>query len=289
MKINAHPKVFIIIPVHNRINYTVDCIESLKQISYKNYQIVVIDDGSTDGTEEILNEKYPEVKVVKGDGNLWWSGAINKGIEYAIKENADYVLTLNNDVMVDKDFLTYLVESAESEENTLVSSIIYHYDAPEKVWFAGGGISWIGKGGIYILYKIDNDKCKWLTGMSVLIRTSYFNDIGLVDNRNFPHYMGDCEFSHRAYKKGYKLKVEGKSKIWNKTESTGIYIDVFERKLSLIRLFNDMKSHANFRANFLFYKKYSQSLLFLLSISLRYYYVVFKPFLVRWLKKILMR
>jgi GT2 family glycosyltransferase len=90
--------IYIVIPVFNRINFTRECLISLRGQTYTDYKTLVVDDGSTDDTEEIIKREFPEVKVLKGDGNLWWTGATNMGIEYALKighEN-DFILTLNS-------------------------------------------------------------------------------------------------------------------------------------------------------------------------------------------------
>jgi len=72
--------IFIVIPVYNRINFTKKCLNSIKQQTYQNYRVVVIDDGSTDGTAALLAEEFPEVHVIQGDGNLWWTAATNLGV-----------------------------------------------------------------------------------------------------------------------------------------------------------------------------------------------------------------
>ena len=76
--------VYIIIPVHNRKEITLKCLDTLKQNGdLDKYYVIVIDDGSTDGTSEAIQSLYPDVIILTGDGNLWWTGAIKKGMEYA--------------------------------------------------------------------------------------------------------------------------------------------------------------------------------------------------------------
>ena len=107
--------IWICIPVFNNIKYTIDCLESLEKQTYGDYKIIVCDDGSTDNTTEIIKEKFSGVILLKGDGNLWWAGAINECLKYALyhgKKN-DYILLLNNDLVVKENYLENLVKSAK--------------------------------------------------------------------------------------------------------------------------------------------------------------------------------
>jgi len=97
--------LYIIIPIFNRIEYTKGCLLSLYKQTYKNFKIVVINDGSTDGSGKVLERDFPSVHVINGDGNLWWTAATNLGVKFALKNGADYILTLNNDTIATPDFL----------------------------------------------------------------------------------------------------------------------------------------------------------------------------------------
>ena len=91
----------VIIPVHNRIKYTLQCIKSLKkQTCAKEFKIFLVDDGSTDETIKIINNKFPEVTIFKGDGSLFWGGAVNYGIKNVLRlsKKNDWILLVNNDV-----------------------------------------------------------------------------------------------------------------------------------------------------------------------------------------------
>src|SRR6516164_5363299 len=96
----VYPKVALVVPVHNKIALTIRFLESLRAVSYPKYSVIVVDDGSQDGTSRIVELRFPEVIVLKGHGNLWWSGATNLGVRYALKHGYDYVLTINNDSRV---------------------------------------------------------------------------------------------------------------------------------------------------------------------------------------------
>jgi GT2 family glycosyltransferase len=73
--------IFIVIPVHNRRDFTRECLLSLRKQTYKNFKVIIVDDGSMDGTGDMIEKDFPEVIPLKGDGELWWTGATNMGVE----------------------------------------------------------------------------------------------------------------------------------------------------------------------------------------------------------------
>ena len=133
--------IFIVIPVYNRINFTKKCLNSIKQQTYQNYRVVVIDDGSTDGTAALLAEEFPEVHVIQGDGNLWWTAATNLGVQYALEKQADYILTLNNDTIAPEDFLEKMMDWAVKTPNSLLGAFAWDVDTQQPV-YGGEIINW---------------------------------------------------------------------------------------------------------------------------------------------------
>lgn len=86
--------VFVVIPVHNRLSFTRACLESLREQSFRDFTIVVVDDGSTDGTYATLAEEYPEVTLLWGDGDLWWTGAMNRALGWVLPKPIDTITCL---------------------------------------------------------------------------------------------------------------------------------------------------------------------------------------------------
>jgi len=255
------PEVFIIVPVHNRVEYTLKFLDSIKDIDYKDYQIVLIDDGSTDNTYETVRNLYPEVSILQGDGNFWWTKAVNLGVKYALANGADYILTLNNDLIVDKNIINALVECAKNNPNNIIGSKI-HYES-SKISHGGGkrnllfppnfNITPFGKLDNYEYEKIR--EVDSIAGIGMLIPVNIFKEIGFFDERNFPHYYADTEFTLRAKKAGFKLLFCPGSIIFDNPETTW----KFPNKLSpdiFKHLLFDTGSGYLLKANFRLYYHY---------------------------------
>jgi GT2 family glycosyltransferase len=125
--------IIVLILSYNGKELLYDSITSYLENDYDNFSVVVIDNGSTDGTMEFVNRNWPSVKVLRTDINLKYSGGFNLGIEYAFKEmDADYVLITNNDVKVDKHAISALFETANSDPKIgFTTGKVYYYDQPE--------------------------------------------------------------------------------------------------------------------------------------------------------------
>lgn len=221
-----YPMVALVVPVHNGIEDTLEFLESLREVTYPRYRVIIVDDGSTDGTSAAVTRAYPEVVLLGGDGNLWWSASMNLGIRKAQELGADYVLLGDNDVRVHPEFLSELVGTAERNPRSLVTSKVYLYHDPETILEAGWEVDWL-KGGFRAIgsdeidrgqYDEEHDVKSGSTG--VLVRTAYFADVGLFDEKCFPLYWADVDLLYRAYKKGYRIIYQPKSRIWHKLFST---------------------------------------------------------------------
>lgn len=132
------PKVSIIIVNWNGKEDTLKCIESVLQTDYPNYNIIVVDNASTDDSVKYLKEKYPEIIYLENKENLGWTGGNNTGMEYAIKNGADYCFLLNNDIILDKNCLKELIRIAKSNKRIgFVVPKVYYHDNPKKIYSAG--------------------------------------------------------------------------------------------------------------------------------------------------------
>lgn len=227
--------IYIVIPVFNRLHFTIKCLNSLLSQTYKDFQIILVDDGSIDGTSEYVHENFLGVEILRSNGNLWWTGATNLGVhkalELAISEK-DYILTLNNDLVVGDKYLENLLQCAETNPKTLIGSVSVDINNSEIVHYAG--VRWNSRTAKYksnlstpITYSdlaTQNNilATDLLPGRGVLIPINVFHEIGLYDFESFPHYMADEDFSLRAKKAGYSLLVSSQSVVYSHVNETGL-------------------------------------------------------------------
>lgn len=232
---NKFNKVFVVVPVHNRLNFTKKCLLSLAKQNYKNFEVIVVDDGSTDGTSAYIRRVYPHVKIIKGPGNWWWTKSMYKGVAYALEsaEDFDHILTMNNDCYFDSDYITNIVSASRENENAIVGSLIVNAYDHTKVIDAGVIIDWKNPAIYGIADHISNEigfyKNKGiiklidtLPGKGTLIPAQTFRNIGNFNYLLLPHYISDYEFFCRAKRWGSKLIVSSKSIIYNFAKETGI-------------------------------------------------------------------
>jgi len=121
-------KVFCVIPVHNRLELTKQCLKYLEDQDYPALHIVIVDDGSTDGTREHLAQfSKGNISVLRGDGSLWWGGAMRKGMEFvaALAGDRDYLLMLNDDVRIERNYVSALVRDSSARGGAVVGSAQY--------------------------------------------------------------------------------------------------------------------------------------------------------------------
>ncbi len=265
-------KVAILIPIFNGLDFT---RKALKQIflqinelknSSVGFQVIVIDDGSTDGSNEWIKQSFPEVQIERGDGNLWWSGSINVGAKMAFKEpDISHVLWWNNDIIPEKDYFYNLVEILEGlEDNVIIGSKIYVAENPEEVWAMGGVFNPVkGTKDMHAFHVKDSREHQsvvdvhWLPGMGTLVPKKAFDKIGYLDDVNFPQYHGDSDYTYRAFKNGFKISVYPNLKIYNNTENTGMkYPETYKQ---LKESMKSLKSNYNIKKDIKFYKIQSES------------------------------
>ena len=133
--------IYIIVPIHNRKKFTRQCLLSLIKQTNKNFLIIIIDDGSTDGSGEMINNEFPEVIVLNGDGNLWWTKATNLGVKYALEQDAEFILTLNNDTILNEDYIEKMIYWVERKKDALLGSFAFDFRTKKPI-YGGEIINW---------------------------------------------------------------------------------------------------------------------------------------------------
>lgn len=221
--------VWIIIPTFNRSDILSECISSLKKQLYKNIKIIVVDDKSSDDTIVKLKDLYPDVYILSGDGNRWWSGCMNIGLSYIMSNSSpfDYIVSFNDDVLVSEEYITQLVASYDNNSNLMVGSVALDSDDNSKIVFNGNTINWaIGKwkgkpasrSRLNSLSLIGSDS---LPGRGTIFPVALVKDIGFYNDKYFPQYFGDEDFSLRAKENGYQLYVNANAKVLSHVKMTG--------------------------------------------------------------------
>lgn len=225
-------KILIVVLTVNNYSDTRECIDSLLSLDFDNYDILVVDNGSTDESINLLRKDYPNLSYICIKKNCGFAGGMNKGLEYAVEEKADYVWLLNNDITVEKNSLSNLVEIASNISKVgMIGSKVYYYSSPNKINFAGGKVSKItgrtlhrGTGLIDDGRFNDLEEVDFLTGASLFINMNMIKEIGFFDESYFLFYE-DADLVMRARDAGWKTIFAPNSIIWHKisqtTESSG--------------------------------------------------------------------
>ena len=215
------PKIYIIILNWNGLTDTLECMESVFKLNYENFHVVVIDNGSIDSDSKIIKINFPQVTLIQNKENLGFTEGNNIGITYAISQKANYIWLLNNDTIVDKECLLNIVKEAElSDSIGLVSPVIYYYDSPDEIQFAGSHMNWKD---ITLIYKpiIEQNEIKGkslcLWGTALLLKANMVERIGLLKKEYFA-YWEDIEYSIRAIKYGYTNKICSSGKVFHKNK-----------------------------------------------------------------------
>ena len=226
-------KVAIIVLNYNGYQNTIDCVASLKKIKGKNkVEIIVVDNASIDESRKNL-PNLKGIKLILNDKNLGYSGGNNVGIKYALENNFDAALILNNDTYTDQNLITNLVNATKEAE--IVCPKIYFApgyefhksryakkDIGKVIWYAGGHIDWDNILGVHDgVDEVDNGQFQktreidMATGAALFVKSEVFKKIGMFDEKYFL-YLEDMDFCVRAKKSCFKIIFEPSAILWHK-------------------------------------------------------------------------
>jgi len=217
------------------------------------YDILVVDNGSRDGSVDYLRETFSTVQVIANGRNLGFAAACNIGMERALRGDYEYVLLVNNDTVVHPNLLTEL--RAEAERCTklgMASPKIYFFEPSDRIWWAGGTYNkWIGIPAHVGRKRIDscqfdkNQTIDWATGCVLLLRCDVLRETGLFDEQIFGNGE-DLDLSLRMRKLGYIVRYTPAAKVWHREgidyrKNVGEYVRAFTLARNLLWI---MHKHA---------------------------------------------
>lgn len=201
-----------------------ECLESIRKIDYQNFNTIVVDNGSTDDSVRVIQQKFPEIDVLETGENLGYAGGNNYGIRYALKGNADYILLLNNDVVVHPQLIKKFIEATLIVSQwAIFAAKIYYFTEPKKIWYAGtkrikstAYFMHIGQGNIDFENQFNVLKeTDYACGCAIFFYKGVIDKIGLFDEKFFLTYE-EADFCYRARKIGIRSYVVPGAKIWHK-------------------------------------------------------------------------
>ncbi|URZ00933.1 glycosyltransferase family 2 protein [Clostridium felsineum] len=215
-------KVGIIICNYNKKEYVLKCIDSVLNSSYKDFDIYLVDNASTDGSVQAVKERFcNELKIIENEENIGGSGGFYTGIKFVINKGYKYIYLLDNDVVIHENSLEKLVDYMEKNLNVgATGSKIYYLDNPKVIQEFGSFVDWddfnmklMNKGSIDLGFS--DMKSDYVPACSALLRVDALKEVGNIDKEYFV-YWDDIDLCHRLKLQGYEIWAINDSKVWHK-------------------------------------------------------------------------
>ncbi len=223
MNMRKSPDISIVLLNWNGVEDTLACLDSLCSLTYTNYNIIVVDNGSTDDSVHQIKTNFPNLIVIESGQNLGYAEGNNVGIRYALEHDAEFILLLNNDTIVAPDVLDQLANTAlQSPEVGVFGATLFYMDKPDTIWF--GGAQWNAKTLKFDYPYQDQDKAlpanqstetDYACGAALFFRAEVARSIGLLDARFFLVWE-ESDWCLRATRAGYGCKQVPTAYVWHK-------------------------------------------------------------------------
>ncbi len=252
-------KIELVIPVYNRREITLQGLRSLRRIDCRNLEvhIIVVNDGSTDGTCEAIQKDFPEVQIIKGDGTLHYAAGTNRGISAALERNPDYIVTMNDDAVFHEQFLQRLVKTAEANPHSIVGALLLLWNEPHRVfqvdfkWKTSVGGWFQPEEATAFDFSHEAFKVEGMAGNCVLFPVEAIRECGLMDEKKFPHGWGDIQYVVRMKRKGWRLLIEPKSYVWCEPNTYPKPLHQSSKREVLRTLFRNRRHPSNLQRQFI--------------------------------------
>lgn len=179
---------------------TIRCVRSLRESGYPDLDILVVDNASTDDSVARIRAELPDVRLLTREANGGYAAGNNDGIRYAITHGADYVLVLNNDVVVTRGFLEPMLAEAQADPKVGVVTCDARFESDhDRSYPTGGRLSWWRGAGVALSASMRRERrvVDFVSGCILLVRRAVFESVGYFDE-SFFLYFEDVDFSRRV-------------------------------------------------------------------------------------------
>jgi GT2 family glycosyltransferase len=258
--------IAVIIPTFNNKARLRTALEHWGRAEYAAKTIVVVNDGCSDGTKEMLDAEFPGIVQLFGDGNLWFAGSCNMGLRYALENAFDYATVYNDDNYVQPDILRAQADCAAKHPGAVLGVKSYKLGTNKMLWAVGGnitkriiglGITWLGKNteddGVTYEEPFDVDT---VDGSGQFYPLQVVRAIGFWDER-YKTYWADAEYAYRAKRKGFRVVSNPKAVVWHDYEESAVIKSHIRRyRFELLYLLFNKKSAYNLVNAFRFWFTY---------------------------------
>ena len=218
-------KIALVLLHWNNAPDTLECLESLGLLDYPDYEVIVVDNGSTDGSLEKIRAQYPQHTFVENGENLGFAEGNNRGLEVGLKKGADLLMLLNNDTVVAPNMLTEIANAAkEHPEAGVLGPKIFFYDDPATIWYAGGSVDektghcyHIGCGALEGFK--ERTKTDFICGCALAVRREVLEKVGMLSPEFFLIWE-EIDWCYRIRKAGYSCLFVPTARVWHKISSS---------------------------------------------------------------------
>jgi len=222
------PRVITVVLNYNNLGDTLETLTSACQLTYENNSLLLVENSTTKGIVKKIRSQFPDLEIIENQRNLGYAGGNNVGMRYAIKQGAEYIFLLNNDVTLEPDVLDKLVAVMQSDRACAACQpLVTYYNDKDKIWSAGTEL-FFGYPRLFQKGKqrqtADDKKPPFgLVGCSILFRAEALKKVGLFDESLFL-LQEETDWCIRAMKKGFSLLVVSDAVVHHKvSETLGLY------------------------------------------------------------------